>query len=89
MLRFSIRAHAAEDLDFAGLALSQEEVAVGSNAQQAGVIEAVGVEPDLKPLGSDGPGVCRTGNDRGAVIDRLLGGRGGQIGDGEMAADAG
>ncbi len=78
-------------LNFAGLALGEEDVAVGRGADEAGIVEAGGVELDLEAFGRDGPGVVGTGNDGWAVIDGLIGrglGRG-QVGDGDVAADAG
>ena len=80
---------AAEDLDFAGVALGEEEIAVGREADEARVVETGGVELDLESLGRDGPGVGGAGNDVGAVVDGLLGHGLGQVGDGEMAAGAG
>ena len=80
---------AAEDLDFAGCALGEEEIAVGREANQPRIVEAGGVELHLEAFGRDGPGVGGAGNDVGAVIDGLVGRGIGQIGDGEMAADAG
>ena len=80
---------AAEDLDFAGRALGEEEVAVGREANEARVVETGGVDLDFESLGRDGPGVGGAGNDVGAVVDGLVGRGVGQVGHGEMAADAG
>ena len=89
LLRLAVRVDAAEDLDLAGFAFGEEEVAVGRGAHEARIVEAGGVELDLEALGRDGPGVGGAGNHVGAVVDGLLGRRRGQVGDGEMAADAG
>jgi hypothetical protein len=72
-LRLAVGADAAEDLDFAGFAFGEEEVAVGREANEARIVEAGGVELDLEALGRDGPGVGRAGNDVGAVVDGLVG----------------
>src|ERR1039458_3303410 len=80
---------AAEDLDLASFALSEEEVAVGRETDEARVVEAGGVELDLEAFGRDGPRVGGAGNHVGAVVDRLFGHRLRQVGDGEMAASAG
>ena len=87
--RLAVRADAAEDLDFAGGAFSEEEVAVGREADEARVVEAGGVELNLEASGCDGPGVGGAGNNVGAVIDGLIGGGLRQIGDCEMAANTG
>ena len=84
----SLRVDAAENLDFACGALGEEEVAVGREANEARIVETGGVELDFEALGRDGPGIVGAGNDGGAVIDGLVGRGIGQIGDGEMAADA-
>ena len=89
LLRFAVGVDAAEDLDLAGLAFGEEEVAVGREADEARVVEAGGVELDLEAFGRDGPGVGGAGNDVGAVVDGLIGRGLGQVGDGEMAAGAG
>ena len=89
MFRLALRPHAAEDLDFAGLALGQEEVAVGGGANEAGIIEAGGIEFDFETLRGDGQYALRPWNDGGAVVNGLLRGRSGQIGDGQVATDAG
>ncbi len=80
---------AAKDFDFARSAFGEEEVAVGGEADEAGVVEIGGIELDLEAFGRDGPGVGGTGNDGGTVVDGLAGRGLGQVGDGEMAADAG
>ena len=69
----AVGADAAEDLDFAGLAFGEEDVAVGSGAEEARVVEAGGIELHLKAFGRDRPGVVGTRNDVGAVVDGLLG----------------
>ena len=43
LLRLAVGAYAAKDFDFAGLALGQEEVAVGGGADEAGIVEAGGI----------------------------------------------
>lgn len=80
---------AAEDFDFAGFAFGEEEIAVGGEADEARIVETGGVELDLEALGRDGPGVGGARNDVGAVVDGLLGCRGGQVSGGEVAASAG
>jgi len=62
-LGLAIRAYAAEDLDFAGFAFREEQVAIGSDPEQAGVVKAGGVEVDLEAFGCNRPGVGGTGND--------------------------
>ncbi len=62
---------------------------MGAKRMQARVVETGGVELHLEALGRDGPGVGGAGNDVGAVIDGLIGRGSGQVGHGEMAADAG
>ena len=89
-LRLAVGADAAKDLDLAGLAFGQEQIAVGREAQQARIVEAGGIELDLEALGRDGPGVGgarRRPWGRCRRIARALGC--GQVGDGEMAAGAG
>ena len=81
--------HAAEDLDLAGFALGQEEVAVGRKANQPRVVEAGGVELHLEALGRDGPGIGGPGNNVGTVVDGLLGRGLGQVGHGQMTACTG
>src|SRR5271168_4557971 len=50
---------------------------------------ATGVELDLEAGGREGPGAIGPGDDGGAVVDGLGGLGLGQIGDGDLAADAG
>jgi hypothetical protein len=68
-LRFAVSADAAKDADFPGFAFGEEEVAVGSDAEQAGIVEVGGVKLDLKSLGRDGPGAGGAGNEVGTVVD--------------------
>ena len=89
LLRLAVGADAAENPDFAGLAFGQKDVAVGRGAQQAGIVEAGGVEVDLEALGRLGPGIGRAGDHAGSVVDGLVGRGSGQVGGGKMAADAG
>ena len=89
LLRLAVGVDAAKDPDLAGLALGQEEVAVGRDAQQARIVETGGVELDLEALGRDGPGIGGARNHAWAVVDGLVGRGRGQVGDGEVAADAG
>ncbi len=89
LLRLAVRADAAKDLDLAGFALGQKQVAVGRDANEARIVEAGGVEVHLEALGRNGPRVGGTGNDVGAVVDGLIGRGRGQVGDGDVAADAG
>ena len=89
LLRFAIGIDAAEDLDFAGGAFSEEEIAVGGEADEARVIEIGGVELDLKTFGRDGPRIRGSGNDVGAVVDGLIGHGLGQVGECKMAARSG
>ena len=70
-------------------AFGEEEIAVGRDAQEPRIVEAGGIELDLEAFGRDRPGVCRARDDGGAVVDGLVGSWCGQIGDSEMAADAG
>ena len=74
-LRLAVGADAAEDLDLAGFALGEEQIAVGREAQQARIVEAGGVELHLEALGRDGPGVGGARNHVGAVVDGLIGTR--------------
>ncbi len=88
-MRLAVGADAAKDLDLAGFAFGQEQVAVGREAQQARIVEAGGVHVDLEALGRDGPGVGGARNDGGAVVDGLVGCGCRQIADCEVAAGAG
>ncbi len=89
LLRLAVGRDAAKDSDFSGCAFGEKEVAVGSDAEQAGIVETGGVKLDFEAFGRDGPRVCGAGDHAGAVVDGLVRGRCGQIGDGDMAADAG
>ena len=83
LFRLAVGVDAAEDLDFAGFAFGEEEIAVGREANKARVVEVGGVELDLEASGRDGPGVGGAGNDVGSVVDGLIGRGAGQVGDGE------
>ncbi len=85
----AVRAHATEDLDLAGGAFGQEQVAVGRRAQQARIVEVCRVKRHLEAFGRDGPGVGGPGNNGGTVVHRLLRRRARQVGHGQVAADAG
>ena len=89
LLWFAISVDAAKHLDLAGLALSEEQIAVGRETDQARVLEIGGVELNLEALGRDRPGIGGAGNYVGAVVDRLFRHGLGQVGDGEMPANAG
>jgi hypothetical protein len=89
LLRLAVGAHTAEDHDLAGIALCQEEIAVGRCADEAGILQAGGVKLHLEAFGGDGPRIVGSWNHRGAVVHGLIGSRGGQVGDRQVAADAG
>ena len=59
--RLAIRANAAEDLDLAGLALGQEEVAVGRGADQPRIVQAGGIKLHFEALGAMGHALAGRG----------------------------
>ena len=89
LLRLAVRPHAAKDLDFTGLALGQEQIAVGGGADHPRVVEAGGVQFHLEAPGRGGPGVRGASDNVGAIVHRLVRRGSGQIGDSQVAADAG
>ncbi len=88
-LRIALGVDAAEDADFSRVALGEEEIPVGRETDEAGIVEIGGVELDLESLRRDGPGASGTGNYVGTVVDGLLRSGRGQVGDGEVTARAG
>jgi len=80
---------AAQDDDFAGGAVGDEEVAVGRGADQTRLLESLSVDLHLEARRRDGPCAVGTGNQRGAVVDRLVGMGFGQVGDGQLARTPG
>ena len=80
---------AAKELDLAGLAFREEEIAVGREAQQTRIVEPGRIHIDLEAPRCDGPGIRRARDDCGAVVDRLLGLGLGKVSDGDMTAGAG
>ena len=72
LLRFSIGSDPAEDENLSGLALGNEEVAVWSGADKAGIVQSGGVLLDFEAFRRDGPGVRWLRGHAGAVVDGLL-----------------
>ncbi len=89
-LRLAVGADAAQDHDLVAMRVSEEEIAVGSGADEARLLEVSGcVELDLEAGGSLGPCAIGPRDEIRAVIDRLGFPGLGQVGDGDLAADAG
>jgi len=85
----AIRANAAEDLDFACLALGQEKITVRSGTNQPRVVQAGRIKLHLEALGRNGQHIRGPGNHRRPVVHGLLGRRAGQVGHSQVTADAG
>jgi hypothetical protein len=85
----AVRTHAAEDLDLAGLALGQKQIAIGRGANQPRVIQASRIQLHLEACGRDGQHTGGPGNDLRPIVHGLLRSRRGQVGHCEVAADAG
>jgi hypothetical protein len=89
LLWLAVGGDAAKDPDYAGSALGQKDVAVGSGAQLARVVETRGVQLDLEARGRLGPGVCRAWRHRRSVVYGLLRIGRGKIGCSQMTPDSG
>ena len=71
LLWLAVGIDAAKDFDFAAGAVSEEEIAVGSEADESWVVEAGRVKLDLEPFGRDRPRAFGAGNDGRAVVEPI------------------
>ncbi len=85
----AVRRASAQHHDLSRGAVGDEEVAIGRGADEPRLPESLRIELHLEASGSDGPRAVGTGNQRGAVVDRLIGVWFRQVGEGEFAANAG
>ncbi len=84
--RLAAGEQATDDAQLAGVALDDERVAVGRDANQARTIQTVGVEIDPESGRRLRPGGLRPLDDLGRVVGRLRRARRGQIGGGDLDA---
>src|SRR5438270_2442059 len=83
-LGLTVRGDAAQDFNYAGITLSDEQIAIRGRSDLTRIIETIGVQIDFESRGSLWPCVLRTRHKVGTIVYRLRRIRLRQIGHGDL-----